>query len=435
MRKDDPRYVAYLSLLQEELVPAMGCTEPIAVAYAAASARDLLGCTPESAVIRCSGSIIKNVKSVVVPNTGGLKGLEAAVAAGIVAGNASKKLEVIADITPEQYPAIRGYLAAADLKVEFLDTDRVFEIFITVSGGGHTADVRITDTHTHVTLLRRDGLAILESTSACAGHDISPERTLLNVADIYDFAKSLDVEDVREVLSRQVAYNMAIAEEGLTNPHGANIGKTLLRFHGGDEAPVEIRARAMAAAGSDARMHGCSLPVIINSGSGNQGITVSVPVVVYARNIGAPEEQMYRALALANLIAIQQKTYIGTLSAFCGAVCAGIGTGAGIAFLLGEDVKTVAHTVANALAILPGMVCDGAKASCAAKISQAVEAGIFGYQMYKNGQQFYAGDGLTVKGVDANVEEVGRLGREGMRETNREIIEMMLGHITPAPRA
>ena len=435
MRKDDPRYVAYLSLLQEELVPAMGCTEPIAVAYAAASARDLLGCTPESAVIRCSGSIIKNVKSVVVPNTGGLKGLEAAVAAGIVAGNASKKLEVIADITPEQYPAIRGYLAAADLKVEFLDTDRVFEIFITVSGGGHTADVRITDTHTHVTLLRRDGLAILESTSACAGHDISPERTLLNVADIYDFAKSLDVEDVREVLSRQVAYNMAIAEEGLTNPHGANIGKTLLRFHGGDEAPVEIRARAMAAAGSDARMHGCSLPVIINSGSGNQGITVSVPVVVYARNIGAPEEQMYRALALANLIAIQQKTYIGTLSAFCGAVCAGIGTGAGIAFLLGEDVKTVAHTVANALAILPGMVCDGAKASCAAKISQAVEAGIFGYQMYKNGQQFYAGDGLTVKGVDANVEEVGRLGREGMRETNREIIEMMLGYITPASRA
>ena len=435
MRKDDPRYVAYLSLLQEELVPAMGWTEPIAVAYAAASARDLLGCTPESAVIRCSGSIIKNVKSVVVPNTGGLKGLEAAVAAGIVAGNASKKLEVIADITPEQYPAIRGYLAAADLKVEFLDTDRVFEIFITVSGGGHTADVRITDTHTHVTLLRRDGLAILESTSACAGHDISPERTLLNVADIYDFAKSLDVEDVREVLSRQVAYNMAIAEEGLANPHGANIGKTLLRFHGGDEAPVEIRARAMAAAGSDARMHGCSLPVIINSGSGNQGITVSVPVVVYARNIGAPEEQMYRALALANLIAIQQKTYIGTLSAFCGAVCAGIGTGAGIAFLLGEDVKTVAHTLANALAILPGMVCDGAKASCAAKISQAVEAGIFGYQMYKNGQQFYAGDGLTVKGGDANVEEVGRLGREGMRETNREIIEMMLGYITPASRA
>ena len=429
MLREDPRYSAYVSLLRQELVPAMGCTEPIAVAYAAARARALLGCLPDSVLVGCSGSIIKNVKSVIVPNTGGLKGLEAAAAAGIVAGDADRKLEVISGVTREQFPAIRDYLSRADIRVEHLIGDRVFEILITVRGEGHSATVRITDTHTHITLLEKDGQVQFESPSAVPGKEISPERLLLNVADIYDFAKTLEISDVEEVLSRQIAYNMAIAEEGLRNPYGANVGKTLLRFGCGSAAPVETRARAWAAAGSDARMHGCSLPVVINSGSGNQGITVSVPIIIYAREIQAGEDLLYRSLALANLIAIQQKTYIGTLSAFCGAVCAGVGAGAGIAFLLGEDLKTVAHTVANALAILPGMVCDGAKPSCAAKISQAVEAGIFGYQMYKNGQQFYAGDGMVVKGVDANVEVVGRLGREGMRETNREIIAMMLGEI------
>ncbi len=425
MQKEDPRYVAYLSLLTQELVPAMGCTEPVAVAYAAAKARELLGDIPESVKVGCSGSIIKNVKSVTVPNTGGMKGLEAAAAAGIIAGDPSRRLEVISGVTPEQFGPIREYLSNTDIQVEHLNEEHVFEIFITVRKGTHHASVRITDTHTHITLLEKDGQVQYESPADAAAAD-SSERQLLNVADIYDFAKSLDLADVIPVLSRQIACNMAIAEEGLRNPYGANIGKTLLRFHGGADAPVEIRARAWAAAGSDARMHGCSMPVVINSGSGNQGITVSVPVILYARDIGASDELLYRSLALTNLVAIQQKTYIGTLSAFCGAVCAGVGAGAGIAFLLGEDLTTIAHTIANALAILPGMVCDGAKPSCAAKISLAVEAGIFGYQMYKNGQQFYAGDGLVVKGVDANVRNVGRLGREGMRETNREIIAMML---------
>ena len=429
MLREDPRYSAYVSLLRQELVPAMGCTEPIAVAYAAAMARALLGCIPDSVRIGCSGSIIKNVKSVIVPNTGGMKGLEAAAAAGIVAGDADRKLEVISGVTPDRFPEIREYLSRADIQVEYLNGERVFEILIAVRGGGHSASVRITDTHTHITLLEKDGQAQYTCPDSATEQEISPDRLLLNVADIYDFARSLDVQDVKEPISRQIACNMAIAEEGLRGSYGASVGRTLLRFHGGENAPVEIKARAWAAAGSDARMHGCSLPVVINSGSGNQGITVSVPVVIYARDIQAPDDLLYRALALSNLIAIQQKTYIGTLSAFCGAVCAGIGAGAGIAFLLGEDMKTVAHTVANALAILPGMVCDGAKPSCAAKISQAVEAGIFGYQMYRNGQQFYAGDGLVVKGVDANVEAVGRLGREGMRETNQEIIAMMLGKI------
>ena len=432
MNKEDPRYSAYVSLLREELVPAMGCTEPIAIAYAAAKARETLGCMPDAAVIRCCGSIIKNVKSVVVPNTGGMRGLEAAAAAGIAAGDADRKLEVLSAIGPEQFPAIRAYLERAEIRVEYLSTDRTFEMLVSVSGGGHTADVRITDTHTNLTLIRKDGHVILERLPGDAASGISPEHGMLHVADIYDFAKTLDVEDVRDIILRQVEFNMAIAEEGLRHEYGANIGKTLLRFHGGENASTEIRARALAAAGSDARMHGCSLPVIINSGSGNQGITVAVPLTVYARETGASEEKLIRALTLANLIAIQQKTLIGTLSAFCGAVCAGVGAGAGIAFLLEEDLTTVVHTVANALAILPGMVCDGAKPSCAAKISQAVEAGIFGYQMYKNGQQFYAGDGLVVKGVDANVETIGRLGREGMQETNRKIIEMMLGHIEPA---
>ena len=425
MQKEDPHYVAYLSLLTQELVPAMGCTEPVAVAYAAAKARELLGDLPESVKVGCSGSIIKNVKSVTVPNTGGMKGLEAAAAAGIIAGDPSRRLEVISGVTPDQFGPIREYLSNADIQVEHLNEEHVFEIFITVRKGPHHASVRITDTHTHITLLEKDGQVQYESPADAAEAE-SSERQLLNVADIYDFAKSLDLADVIPVLSRQIACNMAIAEEGLRNPYGANIGKTLLRFHGGADAPVEIRARAWAAAGSDARMHGCSMPVVINSGSGNQGITVSVPVILYARDIGASDELLYRSLALANLVAIQQKTYIGTLSAFCGAVCAGVGAGAGIAFLLGEDLTTIAHTIANALAILPGMVCDGAKPSCAAKISLAVEAGIIGYQMYKNGQQFYAGDGLVVKGVDANVRNVGRLGREGMRETNREIIAMML---------
>ena len=358
---------------------------------------------PDTIVIGCSGSIIKNVKSVVVPNTGGLKGLEAAAAAGVIAGRAERSLEVIADTAPDQLPSIRKYLDQADIRIEHLDGDRVFEIRITVYRGEETASVRITDTHTNITLIEKNGQVLSRHEPAASIQEINPSHYLLNVADIYHFAETLDIEDVRPILSRQIACNMAIAEEGLRNPYGANIGKTLLRFHGGDHAPTEMKARAMAAAASDARMHGCSLPVVINSGSGNQGITVSVPVIVYARELGISEDRLYRALALANLIAIQQKTYIGTLSAFCGAVCAGVGAGAGIAFLQGENLKTVAHTVANALAILPGMVCDGAKPSCAAKISQAVEAGIFGYQMYLNGQQFYAGDGLVVKGVDANV--------------------------------
>lgn len=428
MQKTDPLYHAYTEILKEELVPAMGCTEPIAVAYAAAKARDALGAMPEKVVIGCSGSIIKNVKSVVVPNTGGMKGLEAAAAAGIIAGNAEQKLEVISAARKEEHERIRDYLMNTQMRVEHLATDRVFEILITVSAGQDTAIVHIVDTHTNIIRVAKNGEVLFEAQTIGCGSDNGSDHTVLNVADIFDYCNTVELDDIRPTLERQIRYNMAIAEEGLTHDYGANIGKTLLRFNGEENAPLSIKARAMAAAGSDARMSGCSMPVVINSGSGNQGITASVPVVVWAREMHMGEEKMLRALALSNLVAIHQKTYIGTLSAFCGAVSAGIGAGAGIAYLMGGDLKTVAHTISNALAIISGMVCDGAKSSCAAKISQAVEVGLFGWEMYQNGQQFRAGDGLVVKGVDENVKNVGRLGRKGMNETNREIIEMMIGH-------
>ena len=427
MLRTDPLYLACVQILKEELVPAMGCTEPIAVAYAAAKARSALGCLPDEVIIGCSGSIIKNVKSVVVPNTGGMRGLEAAAAAGIIAGDEDKKLEVISHVSEAQLPRIRDYLSNTCFRIDHLQGEKVFEILLTVKKGNDTALVHIEDTHTNIVLIERNGEALFRSGTSGSCTPAGADRSVLTVAGIYDFCCSLETEDVRSVLERQIQYNMAIAEEGMARPYGANIGKTLLLANGGQDAPVSIRARAMAAAGSDARMYGCSLPVVINSGSGNQGITVSVPVVIYAREYGKSEQELFRALALANLIAIQQKTYIGTLSAFCGAVSAGVGAGAGIAYLMGGDLKTVSHTVANALAIISGMVCDGAKPSCAAKISQAVEVGIFGWQMYENGQQFRAGDGLVVKGVDENVKNVGRLGREGMNDTNREIIDMMIG--------
>ncbi len=428
MEKTNPLYSAYTNILKEELVPAMGCTEPISVAYAAAKARAVLGKLPEKVTIGCSGSIIKNVKSVVVPNTGGMKGLEAAAAAGIIAGNEEMKLQVISDVKEEQHEKIREYLKTAFFQVNHLQTDRIFEIQITVSAGQDTAVVHIVDTHTNIIEILKNDETLFASASVGCGAETEPDHTILNVADIYDFSRTVNLEDVRPVLERQISYNMAIAEEGINHDYGANIGKTLLRFNGDENAPLSIKARAMAAAGSDARMSGCSMPVIINSGSGNQGITASVPVVVWARAMHKSEEELLRALTLSNLVAIHQKTYIGTLSAFCGAVSAGIGAGAGVAFLMGGDLKTIAHTISNALAIISGMVCDGAKSSCAAKISQAVEVGLFGWEMYRNGQQFRAGDGLVVKGVDENVKNVGRLGREGMNETNREIINMMIGH-------
>ena len=424
MTKEDQRYGAYVQILKEELIPAMGCTEPIALAYGAAVARDILGTVPERVTIGASGSIIKNVKSVIVPNTGHLKGIPAPAAAGIVAGDASRELEVIASVSPEQVEKIREFLDQVPIAVEHIDNGPTFDIVVTVYKGQDEAKVRIANFHTNIVRKEKNGQVLLDIPVKEDSEEGLTDRSLLTMEGIWDFANTVDVEDVRETLERQMKYNMAIAEEGMKNDYGANIGKVLKDTWGDD---IRTRAKAMAAAGSDARMNGCELPVIINSGSGNQGITASVPVIVYGRELGVSEEKLLRALVLSNLTAIHQKTGIGRLSAYCGAVNAGAGAGAGIAYLCGGGYKEVIHTVVNALAVVSGIVCDGAKASCAAKIASAVDAGILGYNMYIRGQQFLGGDGIVTKGVERTIENVGRLGKEGMRETNEEIIKIMIG--------
>ena len=424
MTKEDPRYSAYVQILKEELIPAMGCTEPIALAYGAAAARELLGGMPERVEVAASGSIIKNVKSVIVPNTGHLKGIPAAAAAGIVAGDASKELEVIASVSEEQVEKIRQFLESTPITVDQLEKGPVFDIVITVYRGEDQAKVRIANFHTNIVHKEKNGQVLLDIPVKEDSEEGLTDRSLLTMEGIWDFANTVDVEDVREVLERQMSYNMAIAKEGIKSEYGANIGKVLLDTYGDD---VRTRAKAMAAAGSDARMNGCELPVIINSGSGNQGITASVPVMVYGEELGVSHEKLLRALTLSNLTAIHQKTGIGRLSAYCGAVNAGAAAGAGIAYLCGGGYKEVIHTVVNALAVVSGMVCDGAKASCAAKIASAVDAGLLGYNMIIRGQQFYGGDGIVTKGVENTIGNIGRLGKEGMKETNEEIIKIMIG--------
>lgn len=424
MEKRDAKYAAYVQTLKEELVPAMGCTEPIALAYGAARARVELGEMPDRVVVGASGSIIKNVKSVIVPNTDHLKGIPAAAAAGIVAGDADKELEVIASVSSEQTAQMKEFMEQVPITVEHIDNGITFDIVITLYKGVSYARVRIANYHTNIVLVEKNGEILEKKPVAGESEEGLTDRSLLNMKDILDFARTVDIEDVREVLERQIDYNWAIAEEGIRGNYGANIGSVLLDMEG---ESVRVRAKAMAAAGSDARMNGCELPVIINSGSGNQGITASVPVIVYAKDMKVSHETLLRALTLSNLTAIHQKTAIGRLSAYCGAVSAGAGAGAGIAYLHGGDYKEIVHTVVNALAIVSGIVCDGAKASCAAKIASAVDAGILGYQMYIRGQQFYGGDGIVTKGVEETLKNVGRLGKEGMKATNEEIIRIMIG--------
>lgn len=425
MDKQDIKYTTYVRILEEELVPAMGCTEPIALAYAAAKAREVLRQLPERVLLQVSGSIIKNVKSVIVPNTNHLKGMPAAVAAGIVAGRSEKELEILSEVSESEKERINQYLEQVPIDVEYMDEGHVFDILVTEYAGDSYAKVRITDYHTNIVLVEKDGKVLLEKKIA-EGHSkdrFQTDRSLLNIEDIWDFANTVDVNDVRKVLDRQIYYNSAIAEEGLMGDYGANIGSVLLRTYGND---VRTRAKAKAAAASDARMNGCELPVIINSGSGNQGITCSVPLMEYAKELHVGKEKLYRALVLSNLVAVHEKTGIGTLSAYCGAVSAGAGAGAGIAYLCGGDYQDVIHTVVNALAIVSGIVCDGAKASCAAKIASSVDAAILGYQMYKYGQEFKGGDGIVMHDIESTIKGIGQLGKDGMRETNEEIIRLMI---------
>ena len=420
----------YAKILKEELAAAMGCTEPIAIAYATALARQHLGMMPDRVSVSASGNIIKNVKSVIVPNTGGLHGIEAAAAAGIVMGNASLELEVLSRMTSQSQADIRLFLASTPIHVEKSNSDERFEIDVTLYAGEVSSRVVIRGMHTNVVLIQRSGQTVYQKSQPLGKvcetvppvHDDS--RRSLTVKSIVEYADSADLSEVKDILERQIACNMAIADEGLRGDYGANIGNVLLDTYG---TSILVRARAKAAAGSDARMNGCEMPVIINSGSGNQGITVCVPVVEYAHELKCPKELLYRALIVSNLCAIHLKSGIGCLSAYCGAVTAGAAAGAGIAYLNGGKFDAVSHTLVNALAITSGIICDGAKASCAAKIAASVDAGILGWCMFRKGQEFHGGDGIVTKGVEATIQNVSRLGHDGMRETDEEIIRMMLG--------
>ena len=415
-------YKNFVQILTEELIPAMGCTEPIAIAYAAAKARDVLGVLPTEMTVEVSGNIIKNVKSVVVPHTGGLRGIVSAAAAGAVAGQADRELEVISDVTDKQIEDIKNYLQTASIEVRHAETPHIFDIMVTARRDGESSFVRIAEHHTNLVCIRKNDEVLFEKQIEEKENGLT-DRTCLSIEKIIEFADCVDTADVTKVLERQIAYNMAIAEEGLAKPYGANIGKTLLKNHGSD---LSYKMRAYAAAASDARMNGCEKPVIINSGSGNQGLTTSIPVIVYAREKGLTHEELLRGLCVANLVTTHLKTGIGRLSAYCGAVSAGCGAAAGVCYLQGGRFHAIAHTIVNALAMDSGIVCDGAKASCAAKISSAIDAGLLGLEMYHSGDQFYGGDGLVKKGVENTIATIGRLAQQGMGQTDKEIIRLMM---------
>ncbi|MBR2028616.1 MAG: serine dehydratase subunit alpha family protein [Oscillospiraceae bacterium] len=424
MKREDIRYSSYVQILREELVPAMGCTEPIALAYGAAKAREVLGTMPDRVVIGASGSIIKNVKSVIVPNTNGLKGIPAAATAGIVAGKSEKKLEVIAEVTPEEIAGMRTFMDIVPIEVHHFHNGLTFDIIVTVYKGESYAKVRIVNFHTNIVHIEKDGEILHKIEVEGESEEGLTDRSFMNLADILDFAETVAIEDIEPTIARQIEYNTAISKEGMTGKWGSAVGKILMDTYGDS---IMNRAKAVAAAGSDARMNGCEMPVIINSGSGNQGMTTSLPVIEYAKELGVTKEKMFRALVLANLVTIHQKTTIGRLSAFCGAVSAGAGAGAGIAYLLGADLDGISHTVVNAIATTGGMVCDGAKSSCATKIATAVEAGILGYHMHLAGKDLQPDDGIVGETPEKTIANVGRMAKFGMKETNEEIIKIMIG--------
>ncbi|MBQ7906656.1 MAG: serine dehydratase subunit alpha family protein [Clostridia bacterium] len=418
---------AYTEILKEELIPAMGCTEPIAIAYASSIVSHALGGYPTRLKVGLSGNIIKNVKSVIVPLTGGMHGIGSAICAGVIAKAPEKKLQVLCALNDSNRHLIKEYQYSVELEIYELESEHTFEILIEGWLKNKKVATRVAKRHTNVVYVTLNDKDITPKYHV-KSDDVEKEgtdRSLLNVKDIIEFADTVDLTDLTQTLQNQMCMNMAIATEGIRTEWGASIGKTLLET-GGDN--LRTRARAYAAAGSDARMSGCELPVMILSGSGNQGICASVPVVIYGQAMGKSKEEIYRALIVSDLITIHQKTGIGCLSAYCGAISAGCGCGCGICYLNGGKYYEIAHTLVNSVAILSGTICDGAKSSCAAKISMAVEAGIMGYEMMKSGHQFFSGEGIITKGVENTIHNVGRLASVGMSLTDKEIIKIMLGN-------
>ena len=415
-------YENYLKILHKELIPAMGCTEPIAIAFGAAKARQVLGAMPEKMVALCSGNIIKNVKGVNVPNAGGQKGIEAAALLGALAGDPDLELEVISKVPPEAADQVRELVAKGVCTCELAEGVENLFIRIEAEAGADSVVVEVKTKHNHIARIEKNGQVLLEADDIPT--EDAGDKSQLNLKDILEFADTVEIGDVKELLDQQINCNSAIAREGLEGNWGAGVGRTLLEVNGDG---VRTRAMANAAAGSDARMNGCALPVVINAGSGNQGITCTMPVVTYAREMGVSDEKLYRALTLTNLIALHQKRYIGNLSAYCGAVSAGTAAACGVAYLHGEGYDVIGRTIINSLGNVGGIVCDGAKASCAAKIASAVNSGLLGYEMAKRGRVFPFGEGLVEEDYEHTIRNFGRLGKDGMKATDVEILNMMIG--------
>lgn len=417
-------YDNYISILKSELIPALGCTEPIAIAFAGAKVREVLGAMPDYIEVKSSGNIIKNVKGVTVPNSGGLKGIEVAATLGVVGGDASGNLEVLKFVKPEDIEKTKELVKNNFCKCDLIEGEEKLEIFIYAKKGNEDASLRIKSSHTNITDITKNGKILFSSNGSNASND-GINRESLNVKDIIDFAKEVKIEDIKEIISRQIEMNTAISEEGIRGEYGVSVGKTILEYYNKDD--VRTRAKAMAAAGSDARMSGCSMPVVTNSGSGNQGITVSIPVIEYAKELNSSEDSLYRALVISNLIAILQKHHIGRLSAFCGVVCAATGAASGIAYLYGGGYKEISDTITNTLCTIGGMVCDGAKPSCAAKIAEAVDSAILGLLLsIKKGKAFKPGEGLVKDNVEETIDSIGRMGAVGMKTTDVEILKIMI---------
>lgn len=414
-------YDNYIKILHSELIPAMGCTEPIALAFAAAKAREVLGCIPETMVARCSGNIIKNVKSVIVPNSGNERGVEAAAVLGAVAGRPELGLQVISKVSEEEIKTTKALLKKKICRCELEEGEGNLYILISVLAKGHSAAVEVRTKHDHISRIIKDGEVLFEQPNIQAS--VSGDKDKLNIRDILEFTDAVDLDDVRDMLETQISYNSAISEEGLTHFWGASVGRTILDSESGSTLQ---RARAAAAAGSDARMNGCALPVVINSGSGNQGITCCMPVIVYANELGCSHEKLLRALTLSNLISIHQKRFIGNLSAYCGAVSAGTAAACGIAYLQGADYDTIGTTIINTIGTTGGIICDGAKSSCASKISASVEAGVLGYEMARRGRKFQFGEGIVSGDYEQTIRNIGEVGRDGMRDTDITILNLMI---------
>lgn len=413
----------YIKILEEELIPAMGCTEPIALAYAGAKAREVLGRLPERVVAKCSGNMIKNVRCVVIPNTGGMVGIESGVMAGIVGGDASKCMEVLLSMTPETIMQTRNMIQDGVCTVEYLDTPIPLHIILELYAGEESSSIEIKHAHTNITKLTKNGEVLFEKAEEDSSKYSYADRSMLNIKGIKDFADEVDVELIRELLDKQIRCNMDIAYEGMAKDYGLGIGRVIKESY---PENVVTRMKYYTAAASEARMGGCDMPVVINSGSGNQGITSSVPVIVYAREKDICQEKLYRALAFSNLLTIYQKEFIGKLSAFCGAVSASCSSGAAVTYLAGGDLNAIKDTIENTLADIPGIICDGAKISCAAKIATSLDAALMAHHLAMHGKAYEGSTGILKDEIGQTISSVGYIGREGMRQTDKEIIRIML---------